>query len=100
MKLIRMKGPLRPFNSIFAGQPTTVKTDHRTVCPSAGFSEAAGGCGGLAPRIHGVIRNKVYASFLRIIKVRYRDKNMFIAGFPVSARNPDAGREGCQEDVE
>ena len=56
--------------------------------------------GGWPPRIHGVIRNKVYASFLRIIKVRYRDKNMFIAGFPVSARNPDAGREGCQEDVE
>ena len=56
MKLIRMKGPLRPFNSIFAGQPPTVKTDHRTVCPSAGFSEAAGGCGGLAPRIHWLIR--------------------------------------------
>ena len=51
-----MKGPLRPFNSIFAGQPPTVKTDHRTVCPSAGFSEAAGGCGGLAPRIHWLIR--------------------------------------------
>lgn len=98
---------MRPFSSAFARLPLlssccfpTVQEDHVAVRRSAGFLEEAGGCGGLAPRIHGVIRNKVYASFLRMIKVRYRDKNMFIAGFPVSARNPDAGREGCQEDVE